>query len=596
MRRAAVLLALALVLVAGAIPAAMGFVRGFRTDVAVLRSGETLEGSVLFRGDTIQVSGAAGKREIPRAEVAEVHPRAVWSGHHASRALSDPFTWRLVAWTGGIALLGALGAGLLGVPFAIWTARTDLPGRGLLSALYAAPLVLPPLLVAMAWDTILPRSWVDGPSALGPAGTALQAATLFALSYFPLVTLFARRSLAAAGASAEEAALLAAGPGRTLRRVTLPLARPGILLGALFAFVFCLNDFAVVDFLNLARPESRQVQVYPFLLQFNFARKVGGVEELLVAGIPMALLSLGALVAALGIAERAGGGSVDAAWRAPRPIPLGPAGRILGWAFCGGVLAAGCAVPVLSLLAETGGPGAFRLVFGSGTASQALLLTLGLSLGAVLLAVPAALVLADAARGAGREGRMAGGLLAALPLALVPALVPLGGMHLWDRPWLTTVRGDGPWNPVYDTPLLAALIVFSRVLPFALAATWASLRETAPSLHEAAEAAGVPWDLRLRRIVLPLAAPGVALGALLAFVFAARELDALSVLSTDTLLRRLWSALHFRRDETVAAMAITLVALLASAFAIAAASGLLRPRGGYGGAPAASARRSRADS
>jgi ABC-type Fe3+ transport system permease subunit len=269
---------------------------------------------------------------------------------------------------------------------------------------------------------------------------------------------------------------------------------------------------------------------------------------------------------------------------------------VLGWAFCGLVLAAGCAVPVASLLAETGGPEAFRLVFRSGTASSALLLTLGLSLGAVLLAVPTALVLADAARGAGREGRLLGGVLAALPLALVPALVPLGGMHLWDRPWLTGTRGDAPWNAVYDTPLLAALVVFSRVLPFALAATWASLREASPSLHEAAEAAGVPFDLRLRRIVLPLAGPGVALGALLAFVFAARELDALSVMSADTLLKRLWSALHFQRDPTVAAMAIVLIALLGTAFAVAAATGWLRPRGYARRAPPASASRSSASS
>jgi iron(III) transport system permease protein len=555
-----------------------------------------LEGSVLFRGDTVQVSGAAGTREIPRDAVRSVEPRAVWTGEHAARALSDPFTWTLLAWTAGIALLGTAGAVLLGVPFAVWTARTDLPGRRFFAAFYAAPLVLPPLLSAMAWDTVLPRTWVDAPSALGPAGTAIQAAALFALSYFPLVTLFARRSLQAAGASAEEAALLARGPGPTLRRVTLPLARPGILLGALFAFVFCLNDFAVVDFLNLARPVSRQVQVFPFLLQFNFARKVGGVEELLVAAIPMALLSLAALAAAVSMADRPGGGSVGAAWREPRPIRLRPAGRVLGAAFCGAVLAAGCAVPVLSLLAETGGPGAFRLVFASGTASSALLLTLGLSAGAVVLAVPAALVLADAARGAGREGRILGGVLAALPLALVPALVPLGGLHLWDRPWLTTTRGDGPWNPVYDTPLLPALVVFSRVFPFALAATWASLRETAPSLHEAAESAGVPWDLRLRRIVLPLAAPGVALGGLLAFVFAARELDAFSVLGADTLLKRLWAALHFQRDPTVAAMAVVLMALLGAAFALAAATGWLKPRRYARGAPAASASRSSASS
>ena len=169
--------------------------------------------------------------------------------------------------------------------------------------------------------------------------------------------------------------------------------------------------------------------------------------------------------------------------------------------------------------------------------------------------------------------------LALLPLALVPALVPIGAMEVWDRPAFAFTRGGGPWNPVLDTPVLAALVVFSRVLPFALAAAWASLREVEPSLLEAAESAGIPWTARMRRVVLPLARPGVALGTLLAFVFAVRELDALAVLGTPTLLRRLWAALHFARDETVAAMAVVLLALLAFAFGVAAASGLLRPRG-----------------
>ena len=61
-------------------------------------------------------------------------------------------------------------------PFAVLTARTDLPGRGLFASLYAAPLVLPPLLTAMAWDNLLPREWLDGPEGMGRWSTALQAA------------------------------------------------------------------------------------------------------------------------------------------------------------------------------------------------------------------------------------------------------------------------------------------------------------------------------------------------------------------------------------------------------------------------------------
>jgi iron(III) transport system permease protein len=606
MRRTALLLSLLLVLVAGTLPAAAGLVRGFRTDEVVLASGKVERGDAVPSGDLIRVvTGKDETRtvvedgvekvvtepvvvEFPRAEVREVRPHAAFTGAHARRALSNPLNWQVLFWTTAIALLGTLGAVLLGVPYAVFMSRTDLPGRRVFETLYAAPLVLPPLLSAMAWDNLLPYSWLEGPEALGRWSTAFQAAALFALAYFPFVTLFTRRSLAAVGSATEEAAVLAAGPRRAFFRVTLPLARPGILLGALFAFVFCLNDFSVVDYLNIVRPVPRQVNlVYPYLLQITFAQRLGGVERLLVTGIPLFAVSIAAMGFALHRAGKAATATVGSTWRPPRPIPLGTAGRFGGWSLCGGVLAAGVLVPALELAFESKGLDAYRRVFRDGGASESLRLTLGLAIAAVLLATPVALVLAEAGRRLGRGAEVLLGGLAMLPLAIVPALVPMGAMEVWNRPAFTFTRGGGPWNPVSDTPVLAALIVFSRVLPFALAATWASLHELEPSLHEAAEAAGIPWTARMRRIVLPLARPGVALGALLAFVFAVREMDALAVLGTQTLLRNLWAKLHFMRDETVAAMAIVLLALLAFAFGLAAVLGMLRPRGGEAGPKAA---------
>jgi iron(III) transport system permease protein len=583
MRRTLLALAAGLVLLAGTVPAFLGALRGFSTDAVDLRDGTVLEGAATLGEGTVRVDAGGTIREIPRADVVEVRPRAAFTGAHLRTALADPFLPVVLRWTVAIALLGTLGAVLLGVPFALLTARTDLPGRRLLATLYAAPLAIPPLLAAMAWDGILPREMLTGPGSGGRSGTALRAAALFALAYFPLVTLFTRRSLAAAGASAEEAALLAAGPRRTLWRVTLPLARPGILLGALFTFVFCLNDFSVVDYLNIVRDAAQQVPVYPYALQSAFGRKTGGVEALLVGGLPLQAISLAAMAFALHRAAAGADATVGSAWRPPRPYSLGPAGRVAGMAFAGAVLAAAVAVPVGALLAEAGGAEAFRQAFRqafrAGSGAAALRTTLLLSAAAVILAVPCAAVLAEAGRRLGRGGEVGAGLVALLPLATVPALVPLGGMALFDREAFTFTRGGGPFNPVYDTPLLAFLVLFSRVLPFALAATWASLRETEPSLHEAAEAAGIPWPRRMARIVLPLARPGLALGGLLAFVFAVRELDALALMEEQTLLRALWAQLHFMRDPTVAAMGIVLVAILGAAFAAAAALGLLRPRG-----------------
>jgi len=517
---------------------------------------------------------------------------------HVRAALADPLGWRSVAWTAGIAAAGAAGAALIGIPFALLTARTDLPGRRFFAALYAAPLVLPPLLMAMAWRRLLAPEG-GGPPLLPetPGWKAAQAAGLFALAYFPFVTLFARRSLASVGAAQEEAAALAAGPWRGFLRVTLPLARPGILAGTLFAFVFALNDFSVVDYVNIVATPENTVPAYAYQIQIAFSRKEGSVPQMLVLGLPVALLALGALALALRGALRTPTATVGTAWRPPRPISLRPLGKAAGVLFCGGVLAAGVLVPVVTLAGWAADTGSSTDVFVRGGADEALRLTVGLAAAATLLAVPVALVLAEAARRAGRAAEAAASALVLLPLALTPAVVPIGAIALWNRAALE-VPGDPPWNPVYQTEVLAALLVFARVLPFAFAATLASLREVEDSQLEAAEAAGIPWDLRLRRVVLPLASPGVALGAVLAFVFAVRELDGVAVLGTQTIVRKMWAALHTARDDRAAAMAIALIALEAFVFALAALAGFLRPRGQREGEapPAASARRSSSDS
>jgi iron(III) transport system permease protein len=557
MQRAAAAVALLLVLLAGAVPLGFAFAAGFRDE-----SGATMA--------------------------------------HFQAALLDPLRWRVLGWTALVAAGGAAGAVALGVPFALLTARTRLPGGRLLSALYAAPLVLPPLLSAIAFDSLLAGSWRPG-AGPGRLGTAAAASALFAISYFPLVAIFARRSLLAPGASLEEAASLAVGPWPAFRRVTLPLARPGIALGALLAFVFAFNDFSLVDYLNLvfSQQASQQVLVYPWLLQIAYSRvEIGGEAELLALGVAAAVPPLVALAAALRLASRAAP-TVGAAWRPPAPLPLSPAARWAGSAACFLLVGAGTLLPLGHLLATAGGAETYREAFGPGRGAEALRLTVGTSAAAALLATACAVVLADASRTASAGARTALAALAMLPLACAPALLSIGAGEAWNRPWLTFTRGDAPWNPVYGTAVLPALVLFARVLPFALAASWSSLREVEPSQVEAAEVAGIPWDLRMRRIVLPLARPGVVLGALLAFVFAARELDALAVLQENqTLLHKLWGDMHYGRTRTVAAQAVGLVALLASAFALAAASGLLRPGRGApgdqprGGAPAASARRS----
>src|SRR5436853_6526601 len=62
-------------------------------------------------------------------------PDAVYSLINYSEILTEPFTWRVLANTLGFALVSLAIAMLFGLPAAFLFARTDLPGKTLLSTL-----------------------------------------------------------------------------------------------------------------------------------------------------------------------------------------------------------------------------------------------------------------------------------------------------------------------------------------------------------------------------------------------------------------------------------------------------------------------------
>lgn len=293
--------------------------------------------------------------------------------------------WKLLGNSVVIAGIAALVALLLGVPYALLLARTDAPLRGPLGALYAAPLVLPPLLVAFAWTFLPgfsppPKFVADDPEAWGGAASAVRAGFLLGLCYFPLVVLFARRALSQVPASLEESARLAGGPRRALTSVTLPLAAPGILVGALFVFLFSLNDFSLVDYLNFVRPNADRISVYPYE-SFTAWTKSQGESVATALGAPLALLGVALLY---GIQRVVGGGSrstVTGDFRAPAPWRLG-SWRWPATAGAALVLLVAAGFPVVGLAMKAGGLDGYRGVWqryvGPGTPSNEVLWTLWL--------------------------------------------------------------------------------------------------------------------------------------------------------------------------------------------------------------------------
>ena len=141
---------------------------------------------------------------------------------------------------------------VIGIPLAHWLTRTRWRGKVVAEAIVSLPLVLPPtvlgyyLLVAFGPRSPLGRAWLDltgHPLAFSFAGL-LVASLLYGLPF--AVQPFAA-SLAAVDRRLVEASWsLGVSRIATFFEVTLPLAAPGILAGAVLTFAHTLGEFGVV--------------------------------------------------------------------------------------------------------------------------------------------------------------------------------------------------------------------------------------------------------------------------------------------------------------------------------------------------------------
>jgi len=189
-----------------------------------------------------------------------------------------------------------------GLPFAVLTAwvlaRYRFPGRPVLNALVHLPLVLPPVVTGWLLLIIfgirgpigsLLLDWFGVRLVFTTAGASLAAAVMV----FPVMVRATRLSLEATDRGLEQAArTLGAGWLDRWWNVTLPLASPGILVGAVVAYATCLGEFGAV--ITFAANIPGQTQTLP--LAIYAALQVPGGEakaaELSMVSLTLALIGL----------------------------------------------------------------------------------------------------------------------------------------------------------------------------------------------------------------------------------------------------------------------------------------------------------------
>jgi putative spermidine/putrescine transport system permease protein len=145
--------------------------------------------------------------------------------------------------------LAATAIGLaLGVPAALALSRARFPGRDALAAFLLVPLVVPG--VVLGTSTYVFHIELEINAELPILGSLAGLVLGHALIVIPWVVRLVGASLAGFDRAIEEAAQnLGANPWVTFFRVTLPVIRPGIVAGALFAFVISFGNLEMSLFL-----------------------------------------------------------------------------------------------------------------------------------------------------------------------------------------------------------------------------------------------------------------------------------------------------------------------------------------------------------
>jgi putative spermidine/putrescine transport system permease protein len=146
-------------------------------------------------------------------------------------------------------------ATFLGTAAALALLRGKFPGAGVLNAVIMAPLIVPVIIAACGIFAVF-RVW----GLIGTVSGLILAHTALAI---PFVVVTVSASLRTVDRRLEQAARgLGAPPLVAFRRITLPLILPGVLSGALFAFVTSLDEVIVSLFISTAQVRPLAVQMW----------------------------------------------------------------------------------------------------------------------------------------------------------------------------------------------------------------------------------------------------------------------------------------------------------------------------------------------
>ncbi len=202
----------------------------------------------------------------------------------------DPLV--ISAEAGGITLAVLL---LLGTPLARALARGTLPAprlweTGVLASLLLPPLVVGLLLVFMVGPFSVVGGWLNHLN-LSATNTFLALVIAEVYESAPYYVLGAQAAFSGVDARLEEqAALLGDSPARVFRRITVPLAAPGLAMALAVAWARAMGAFGAVVIIAY-HPTGLPLQIWTSLQETGLPSALPFALLLLVGALPLPILA-----------------------------------------------------------------------------------------------------------------------------------------------------------------------------------------------------------------------------------------------------------------------------------------------------------------
>jgi iron(III) transport system permease protein len=431
---------------------------------------------------------------------------------------------------------------LVAAPMGWLVARTDMPARRVVRALVTASFVTPPFLGAVAWEILAaPNSgilnqWYRDLFDLTPDDMLFDVYTMTGLIFviacytFPYVFVLVANALERIPGDLEDASSILGAPMRvTARRITIPLAMPAILAGALVAFLQAMTLFGSPAI--LAMPAGFHTLTTKIWMLFQFPPKPGLAAA---ASLPLLVITVMLLRAQAWILGRRGYTVIGGKNSEPRRVKLG-IWTVPALVFCFGLLCAPVFLPYAAL-AKTAfsqtpyGPLSWdaltldqvRAAFAYSATQLALKNTFLLCVLTATIGTVLALVISYLAARRAIWGHRALGVLATAPVAIPGIVLGVALFLAYTRPPFV----------LYGTLWILLLAYLTLQLPSAYQQLRAAFHTIHPELEEASRILGATRLQALRHITAPLLRAGLISTWCFIFIGTMRELSAAIMLFT----------------------------------------------------------------